>query len=378
MVLDSRVRNQSRALHFLDAGHRFPDLLYNFRTSHCSHFTNRRGVIGLVHCALFFRWDIVSLKLVSHASCNNSWHFLTQCVYFSDGVLQPFEQLSWWKWVYRVSPFTYLVEGLLGQGIFLQAFRLHSLLMPALAAVGHQQIQCSPVEFSVVNPPSGLTCYTYLSTFIDNFGGYVNNPEATRLCQYCPARTTDEFLEGNFNIFYAHRWRNVAIVLGASLFNVSKSVKKRVCILKSCDRRFFFCIRLLIFSESAEVFSVLENAKEWFFIEKSYHQSAYLFSCSVNIGFGRLQLVLTVSLGSNTHSFRRIFLWPTLIPSDLVPSSFPHILDSTGALSILDSVITFKTTLLPLSYTCDITSHCRSSSPGLSSILSTRLAQSLL
>ncbi|KAH8110884.1 P-loop containing nucleoside triphosphate hydrolase protein [Phellopilus nigrolimitatus] len=119
-----------------------------------------------------------------------------------NGVLQPFERLGWWKWMYRASPFTYLVEGLLGQ------------------AVGNQQIQCSPVEFSIVNPPSGLTCYTYLSTFIDNFGGYVNNPEATRSCQYCPARTTDEFLEGNFNIFYAHRWRNVAIVIGASLFNV--------------------------------------------------------------------------------------------------------------------------------------------------------------
>ena len=36
----------------------------------------------------------------------------------SNGVLQPFAQLGWWKWMYRVTPFTYLIEGMLGQGVF--------------------------------------------------------------------------------------------------------------------------------------------------------------------------------------------------------------------------------------------------------------------
>lgn len=35
---------------------------------------------------------------------------------FSDGVVQPFSQLGWWRWMYRLSPYTYLIEGLLGQG----------------------------------------------------------------------------------------------------------------------------------------------------------------------------------------------------------------------------------------------------------------------
>ena len=34
----------------------------------------------------------------------------------SNGVLQPFSQLGWWRWMYRVSPFTYFIEGALGQG----------------------------------------------------------------------------------------------------------------------------------------------------------------------------------------------------------------------------------------------------------------------
>ena len=34
----------------------------------------------------------------------------------SNGVLQPFSQLGWWKWMYYLSPYTYLVEALMGNG----------------------------------------------------------------------------------------------------------------------------------------------------------------------------------------------------------------------------------------------------------------------
>ena len=39
----------------------------------------------------------------------------------SDGVLQPFRLLGWWRWMYRLSPFTYLIEALLGQGGFISS-----------------------------------------------------------------------------------------------------------------------------------------------------------------------------------------------------------------------------------------------------------------
>ncbi|MCY0672169.1 ABC transporter permease, partial [Klebsiella pneumoniae] len=41
--------------------------------------------------------------------------FLFSFVMTFNGVLQPFSQLGWWQWMYRVSPYTYLIEGLLGQ-----------------------------------------------------------------------------------------------------------------------------------------------------------------------------------------------------------------------------------------------------------------------
>lgn len=42
---------------------------------------------------------------------------------YSNGVMQPFNQLGWWQWMYYLSPFTYLIEGLLGQGTFFLELR---------------------------------------------------------------------------------------------------------------------------------------------------------------------------------------------------------------------------------------------------------------
>jgi len=119
-----------------------------------------------------------------------------------NGVLQPYRLLGWWKWMYRVSPFSYLIEGLLGQ------------------AIGHTEINCAAKEFVTLQPPGGQSCGGYLSTYVTNSGGYVQNPDATSGCQFCPSRTTDQFLLNNFNIEFSHHWRNLGILLGITLFNV--------------------------------------------------------------------------------------------------------------------------------------------------------------
>lgn len=128
--------------------------------------------------------------------------FLFSFVVVFNGVLQPFLALGWWQWMYRLSPFTYLIEGLLGQ------------------SVGLQQINCSPVEFVNIIPPSGQTCAQYMSTFISSSGGYLANPNATSSCQFCGVRTTDELLGANFNIFYDHHWRDFGLMIAFILFNI--------------------------------------------------------------------------------------------------------------------------------------------------------------
>jgi len=34
--------------------------------------------------------------------------------------MQPFRELHWWKWMYHLSPFTYVVEGLTGASKWLK------------------------------------------------------------------------------------------------------------------------------------------------------------------------------------------------------------------------------------------------------------------
>lgn len=105
--------------------------------------------------------------------------------------------------MYHVSPYSYLIEGLLG------------------AAIGNMEINCAPVEFVSLTPPQGLTCSSYLDPFINVAGGYLTNGDATNHCEYCPYRTTNEFLSNSFSIEYSHRWRDIGVFVAFIGFNVS-------------------------------------------------------------------------------------------------------------------------------------------------------------
>ncbi|KAJ3538407.1 hypothetical protein NM688_g6524 [Phlebia brevispora] len=119
-----------------------------------------------------------------------------------NGVLQPFRALGWWRWMYRVSTYTYVVEAIYGQ------------------AIGHQPIRCGPVEYVQVDPPTNMTCYEYMQPFINVAGGYITNPNATAACDFCPYSTTDAFMGQNFNIYYDHHWRNLGLLFVYIGFNV--------------------------------------------------------------------------------------------------------------------------------------------------------------
>ncbi|KZP27013.1 pleiotropic drug resistance ABC transporter [Athelia psychrophila] len=120
-----------------------------------------------------------------------------------NGVLQPYRQLGWWQWMYHLSPYTYLIEGLLGQ------------------AIGKQSITCSATELVTLNPPSGQTCGTYMAEYISNAGGYLTNSNATSDCQFCSIATTDAFLAESFNIYYSHHWRNFGFMMVFMAFNIT-------------------------------------------------------------------------------------------------------------------------------------------------------------
>lgn len=134
--------------------------------------------------------------------------FLFSFVVTFNGVLQPFRQLGWWRWMYRLSPYTYLIEGLIGQ------------------AVGRSQVRCSDVEIVQLIPPSGQSCSTFMAPYIQNAGGYLLNADATDSCNFCYISSSDTFLYSSFNIQYSNHWRNFGLMWAYVIFNVSFSSKR--------------------------------------------------------------------------------------------------------------------------------------------------------
>lgn len=134
--------------------------------------------------------------------------------------MQPYRALGWWQWMYRVSPFTYFIEGLLGQGRF-SALYIMRIMLILSSAIGGKDINCAQHEFVPITPPSGLSCGDYMYNFMSTAGGYLADPAATEICLFCPYRTTDQYMYAGFNITYSHHWRDLGIMLGITAFNVS-------------------------------------------------------------------------------------------------------------------------------------------------------------
>ncbi|KAL0940175.1 ABC multidrug transporter [Colletotrichum truncatum] len=107
---------------------------------------------------------------------------------------------NFWVWVYRVNPFTYLVEGLLGTG---------------LANAG---IHCAKNEFLLMNPPPGMTCGQYLQTYIAQAGGYLADPAAMGNCSFCTTSNTNEVLAG-VHVEFGNRWRDLGILFAYVFVN---------------------------------------------------------------------------------------------------------------------------------------------------------------
>jgi ATP-binding cassette subfamily G (WHITE) protein 2 (SNQ2) len=169
--------------------------------------TERAGYAYLGTCVLFpIYYTTVSQAIASMASTAEVaailFGFLFSFVITFNGVVQPFRELGWWKWMYHLSPFTYFVEGLTG------------------AILGRQTVTCSAVEIVRINPPVGQSCGQYMAPFISFAGGYLNNPNALTDCEFCGIQGSDQFLEFSFNIFYNNRWKDLGAIVGFIGFNI--------------------------------------------------------------------------------------------------------------------------------------------------------------
>ena len=104
--------------------------------------------------------------------------------------------------MYRISPFTYLIDGMLSTGL------------------ANNAIVCSSIELISFNPPSNQTCGQYMSTYLTTLGiGYLTNDSATANCEYCAAAQTNSYL-AQLNSQYSTRWRNFGIMWAFVIFNI--------------------------------------------------------------------------------------------------------------------------------------------------------------
>lgn len=174
------------------------------------HYYTTASVAGyfyFVYCILFQLYYTSFALAIAYVAPNAPSAAVITALFFSFmiafcGILQPVSQMvQFWKFMYRTSPYTYFVQGLLGVS-------LHD-----------RPVQCSQKEYNVFTPPNGQTCQEFAGLFVKRVGGYLLEPNATSSCSYCRYRVGDEYLS-TVEINISQKWRNVGIVCGYIVFNI--------------------------------------------------------------------------------------------------------------------------------------------------------------
>ncbi|KAF5020600.1 hypothetical protein F66182_7369 [Fusarium sp. NRRL 66182] len=123
------------------------------------------------------------------------------CLIFC-GVLAPPDSFPrFWIFMYRVSPFTYLISAILS------------------TAVANTNAVCADNEYVRFPPPSGQTCLEYMQPYMEQAGGYLVDENSTSTCTFCTIGDTNIFLEG-VQSRYSERWRNFGLMWVYIIFNV--------------------------------------------------------------------------------------------------------------------------------------------------------------
>ncbi|WFD27170.1 hypothetical protein MNAN1_002166 [Malassezia nana] len=120
------------------------------------------------------------------------------------GVVQPPAQLPyfWRSWMFHLSPFTYLIEGMLGN------------------AIHDQPVVCTEMELNPINPPSGMSCSAYMGKFTKSLqeGGTPGRGYYTEIngqCGYCPMSNGEDYMK-SILLDPSMRFRDIAWFLQGS------------------------------------------------------------------------------------------------------------------------------------------------------------------
>jgi ABC-type multidrug transport system permease subunit/ABC-type multidrug transport system ATPase subunit len=135
------------------------------------------------------------------------------CLIFCGVLANPDTMPRFWIFMYRVSPFTYLVSAMLS------------------TAVANTNVVCAANEYMKFRPLNGTTCGEYMASYINGIpqmglpgaGGYLLDPTATDECAFCTIRDTNTFL-ASVKSSYDDRWRNFGLMFVYIAFNVAAAL----------------------------------------------------------------------------------------------------------------------------------------------------------
>ncbi|KAK4145658.1 ATP-binding cassette transporter PDR5 [Dichotomopilus funicola] len=123
------------------------------------------------------------------------------CLIFCGVLAGPDVMPRFWIFMYRLSPFSYLVSAMLS------------------TAVANTSIECANNELLQFKPADGMTCKEYMEPYISQFGGYLQDEANNTMCSFCTISDTNVYL-ASVNTSYDDRWRNFGILWAYIIFNI--------------------------------------------------------------------------------------------------------------------------------------------------------------
>ncbi|KAG5825583.1 hypothetical protein H9Q74_004316 [Fusarium xylarioides] len=148
-----------------------------------------------------FAYACIAITDTAEAGGNLANVIFMLCLFFCSVLASPSNMPGFWIWMYRVSPFTYLVSAVL------------------LTGLANAEVTCAANEYVKFDPPNGITCGEYLKNYVAAAGGYVLNGDSTSECNFCTIKDTNVFLE-NVSSKYEHRWRDFGIGMVYIMVNI--------------------------------------------------------------------------------------------------------------------------------------------------------------
>lgn len=140
------------------------------------------------------------IELADNAANTANLLFI-MCLNFCGVLAGPNVLPGFWIFMYRCNPFTYLIQAMLSVGL------------------AKNNVICAQRELVVFEPYSGQTCGDYMTDYIQLYGGYLTNPDATSSCAFCQLSSTDQFL-ATVEAVYSQRWRNWGIFIAFTAINI--------------------------------------------------------------------------------------------------------------------------------------------------------------